>query len=81
MIAAGCSLVLHAHVTDARAVCGQLVYNFTSFTLASMMACTAFFWLRLGSISEQYRTAVVITGLLLWIGCCAYAVPYRETQA
>ena len=31
----------------------QLVYNFTSFTLASMMACTVFFWLRLGSIAEQ----------------------------
>ena len=34
----------------------QLVYNFTSFTLASMMACTVFFWLRLGSIAEQVRT-------------------------
>merc|ERR1719224_212135 len=30
----------------------QLVYNFTSFTLASMMACTVFFWLRFGSPGE-----------------------------
>ena len=43
---------MHAHT---RAHAPQLVYNFTSFTLASMMACTVFFWLRLDSIAEQAR--------------------------
>ena len=42
----------------------QLVYNFTSFTLASMMATTAFLWLRLPSIAEKYKTALCITGLV-----------------
>ena len=42
----------------------QLVYNFTSFTLACMMACTVFFWLRLRDIADKYRTALAITGLV-----------------
>ena len=42
----------------------QLVYNFTSFTLACMMACTIFFWLRLSDIGKNYRTAMAITGLV-----------------
>jgi len=50
----------------------QLVYNFTSFTLASMMACTVFFWLRLGSVAEQYKTALVITGLVTFIAFYHY---------
>ena len=44
----------------------QLVYNFTSFTLASMMACTVFFWLRLSDIHDKYKTAMCITGLVRW---------------
>jgi len=50
----------------------QLVYNFTSFTLASMMACTVFFWLRLPSIAEKYKTALVITGLVTFIAFYHY---------
>lgn len=39
----------------------DLVYNSLSFTLASMMASTIFFWLRLGSVHEQYKSAMTIT--------------------
>jgi len=50
----------------------QLVYNFTSFTLASMMATTAFLWLRLPSIAEKYKTALCITGLVTFIAFYHY---------
>merc|ERR1711985_182459 len=50
----------------------QLVYNFTSFTLASMMATTVFLWLRLGSVAEQYKTALCITGLVTFIAFYHY---------
>jgi len=50
----------------------QLVYNFTSFTLASMMACTVFFWLRLPSIGDRYKTALAITGLVTFIAFYHY---------
>jgi hypothetical protein len=39
----------------------DLVYNSLSFTLASMSASTIFFWLRLGSVHEKYKSAMVIT--------------------
>ena len=58
----------------------QLVYNFTSFTLASMMACTVFFWLRLGSVAEQYKTALVITGLVTFIAFYHYARRSRAAR-
>jgi bacteriorhodopsin len=50
----------------------QLVYNFTSFTLASMMASTVFFWLRLWGVSESYRSALCITGLVTFIAFYHY---------
>ena len=50
----------------------QLVYNCLSFTLASMMASTIFFWLRLGSIAERYKSALVITGLVTFIAAYHY---------
>merc|ERR1712078_577312 len=50
----------------------QLVYNFTSFTLASMMATTMFLWLRLPSIAEKYKTALCITGLVTFIAFYHY---------
>eukprot|EP00965_Chrysotila_dentata_P208727 6184867-Pleurochrysis_carterae.AAC.2 len=39
----------------------DLVYNSLSFTFASMLASTLFFWLRLPSVSEQYKSALTIT--------------------
>jgi len=50
----------------------DLVYNATSFTLASMMASTIFFWLRVSSIHEKYKSAMVITGLVTFIAAYHY---------
>jgi len=50
----------------------DLVYNSLSFTFASMAASTIFFWLRLGSVSEQYKTALTITGLVTFIAAYHY---------
>ena len=49
----------------------DLVYNSLSFTLASMMASTIFFWLRLSSVHEKYKSAMTITGLVTFIAACA----------
>ena len=48
----------------------DLVYNALSFTLASMMASTLFFWLRLSSVHEKYKSAMTITGLVTFIAAC-----------
>merc|ERR1712028_169183 len=50
----------------------DLVYNSLSFTLASMMASTIFFWLRLGSVAEKYKSAMTITGLVTFIAAYHY---------
>merc|ERR1711988_255231 len=43
------------------------IYNVTSFGLACMMASTAFFFLRLGSMTERYKEALCYTGLVTFI--------------
>jgi bacteriorhodopsin len=50
----------------------DLVYNSLSFTLASMMASTIFFWLRLSSVHEKYKSAMTITGLVTFIAAYHY---------
>merc|ERR1712086_841282 len=50
----------------------DLVYNSLSFTLASMGASTVFFWLRLGSVHEKYKSAMTITGLVTFIALYHY---------
>ena len=50
----------------------DLVYNGLSFTFASMMASTVFFWLRLPSVAEKYKTALCITGLVTFIAAYHY---------
>jgi len=50
----------------------QIVYDFLSFTFASMAASTLFFWLRLPSIAEKYKSALVITGLVTFIAAYHY---------
>ena len=45
----------------------DLIYNCASFGLASMGASTAFFFLRLPSFHEKYKTALCITGLVTFI--------------
>ena len=56
-------------MTDAQF---ELVYNALSFTLASMMATTIFCWLRVSSIHEKYKNALVITGLVTFIAAYHY---------
>jgi len=50
----------------------DLVYNCLSFTFASMAASTVFFFLRLSSISERYKSALSITGLVTFIAAYHY---------
>jgi len=50
----------------------DLVYNVLSFSLASMAASTMFFWLRLSSIHEKYKSAVVVSGLVTFIAAYHY---------
>jgi len=50
----------------------ELVYNILSFTLASMMASTIFYWMRVGDIAQKYRSALVITGLVTFIAAYHY---------
>jgi len=50
----------------------DLVYNSLSFTLASMMGSTIFFWLRLSSVHEKYKSAMTITGLVTFIAAYHY---------
>lgn len=50
----------------------QVVYDFLSFTFAGMLAATIFFWLRLPSIHEKYKSALIITGLVTFIASYHY---------
>jgi bacteriorhodopsin len=50
----------------------DLVYNVLSFSLASMAASTMFFWLRVGSVHEKYKSALVISGLVTFIAAYHY---------
>jgi len=56
-------------MTDAQY---QIVYDFLSFTFAAMAASTLFFWLRLSSIAEKYKSALAITGLVTFIAAYHY---------
>lgn len=50
----------------------NLVYDVLSFTLATMMATTIFLWMRLGSCAEQYKSALIISGLVTFIAAYHY---------
>merc|ERR1711937_240197 len=50
----------------------DLVYNMISFGLASMMASTVFFFLRLSSFAERYKAALCFTGLVTLIAMYHY---------
>jgi len=50
----------------------QLVYNILSFSLASMMASTIFFWMRVPSVGAKYQTALLISGLVTFIAAYHY---------
>lgn len=48
------------------------VYNALSFVIASMGASTVFFFLQLPQMERNYRTALIITGLVTFIACYHY---------
>jgi hypothetical protein len=50
----------------------DLVYQVLSFSLDSMAASTAFFWLRAPSVHEKYRSALAISGLVTFIAAYHY---------
>ena len=50
----------------------QLVFNFFSFTIATMAAATIFFWLGRSQVSSGYRTALTVTGLVTFIALYHY---------
>ena len=60
---------MQPHLT---AVQYDIVYNMTSLGLASMAASTVFFFLRLSSFAEKYRTALCFTGLVTYIAMYHY---------
>jgi bacteriorhodopsin len=45
----------------------ELIYNAFSFGTATFLAATLFFWLGLTQVSQKYKTAVIITGLVTFI--------------
>ena len=45
----------------------ELIYNAFSFGTATFLAATIFFWLGLSQVSQKYKTAVIITGLVTFI--------------
>ncbi|MEO1282790.1 MAG: bacteriorhodopsin-like [Pseudomonadota bacterium] len=50
----------------------ELVYNAFSFTIATMGAATLFFWLGRSQVSDRYKPALVITGLVTAIALYHY---------
>jgi len=50
----------------------QIMYDALSFSLACMMSCTIFLWMRVPSIVEKYKSAVLISGLVTFIAAYHY---------
>ena len=50
----------------------QAVYNVLSFSLASMMATTIYLWFRANAVKDQYKSAVIISGLVTFIAAYHY---------
>merc|ERR1712007_379610 len=50
----------------------QAVYNVLSFSLASMMAATMYLWLSVSAVKDQYKSAVIISGLVTLIAAYHY---------
>ncbi|HEY7906120.1 MAG TPA: xanthorhodopsin, partial [Wenzhouxiangella sp.] len=45
----------------------ELIYNAFSFGVATFFAATLYFWLGLSQVAKEYKTAVIITGLVTFI--------------
>merc|ERR1711948_248152 len=50
----------------------QAVYNTLSFALASMMATTMYLWFRSTAVRDQFKSAVLISGLVTFIAAYHY---------
>merc|ERR1712193_554240 len=50
----------------------QAVYNCLSFALASMMATTMYLWFRSFAVKDQFKSAVLISGLVTFIAAYHY---------
>merc|ERR1711968_410253 len=50
----------------------QAVYNCLSFALASMMATTMYLWFRSTAVTDKYKSALVISGLVTFIAAYHY---------
>jgi bacteriorhodopsin len=50
----------------------QAVYNTLSFSLASMMATTMYLWFRSTAVRDQFKSAVLISGLVTFIAAYHY---------
>jgi len=50
----------------------QAVYNVLSFSLASMMATTMYLWFRAYAVTDKYKSAVFISGLVTFIAAYHY---------
>jgi len=50
----------------------QVVYDILSFSLACMMSTTMFLWMRVPSVSERYKTPLLISGLVTFIAAYHY---------
>jgi bacteriorhodopsin len=49
-----------------------LIYNAFSFCFATLAAATLFFWLGIGQVKPQYKTALTVTGLVTFIAAYHY---------
>jgi len=50
----------------------QEVYDVLSFSLACMGSCTMFLWMRVPSVAEKYKTALLISGMVTFIATYHY---------
>ncbi|MGF1554196.1 MAG: bacteriorhodopsin-like [Paracoccaceae bacterium] len=59
----------------------NLIYNVFSFTFATMLAATVFFWLGRAQVGEKYKTALAITGLVTFIAAYHYLRIFQSWEA
>jgi hypothetical protein len=62
----------HVHMYSMRNNQFQLVYDCLSFSLACMMSTTVFLFMRLPSVTERYKSALIISGLVTFIAAYHY---------
>jgi bacteriorhodopsin len=50
----------------------DLIFNAFSFGFATLAAATLFFWLSIGQVKPEFKTALVVTGLVTFIAAYHY---------